>query len=105
MSEDKYQQIARLMESESGSVSGQMFGKPCLKVPEKKAYAAFFRGEMCFKLPLEEVHSYKQKYSGSQNWDPSGKGRAMKEWLQVPAAYETDWADLARQAFNYVNNA
>ena len=31
-----------------------------------------------------------------------GKGRAMKEWVQVPFAHSTKWKKLGKAALDYV---
>ncbi len=80
---------------------GQMFGKACGKI-HKKAFVAFFQNEMVFKLGAEEVNLLKQKYAGAKNWDPSGKGRAMKDWIQISGDYEEDWESLAVSASEFV---
>jgi hypothetical protein len=78
----------------------QMFGKPCFKIGGK-AFIAFFQDEMVFKLTGDE-HAEALALEGSQLFDPSGKKRAMKEWVQVPAAHSTQWAKYAKAALNYV---
>jgi hypothetical protein len=57
---------------------------------------------MVFKLGRKEVQEYLVKYEGAKNWDPSGKNRAMKDWLQVPQEYKSDWKELASQAVDFV---
>jgi len=104
MSQELYQEIGEQFAQEYGTTLGQMFGKPCLKNSNNKAFAAFFKDEMVFKLGKEEVDLLKQKYEGAVNWDPSGKDRAMKDWLQVPTDYIDDWSGLAKQALQYVLN-
>lgn len=78
-----------------------MFGKSCLKIGGK-AFAAFFKEEMVFKLGRDEVNLLLSKYPGSTNWDPSEKGRPMKDWLQIPVEFNDDWGVLAKQALDYV---
>jgi len=51
---------------------------------------------------IEEIAQIQSKYVGSQLFDPSGKKRPMKDWLQVPAEYHADWATLAKQALEFV---
>ena len=80
---------------------GQLFGKPCFKIGGK-AFICFFQNEMVFKLS-EENHSEALGYDGSQLFDPSGKGRPMKEWVQVSFEHKDQWKDLALAAMNYVN--
>ena len=79
----------------------QIFGKPCLKI-NKKAFVCFFQNEMVFKL-TGEIHNEALTLSGSQLFDPSGKKRPMKEWVQVPYDYNDEWKKLAKEAMKYVN--
>ena len=102
MSLQVYTNIGNQFAEKHGTSLGQMFGKPCLKTGTK-AFAAFFNGQMVFKIGQQEVDLLKDKYSGSTNWDPSGKNRAMKDWLQVPSEFSGDWDRLAKQALDYVN--
>jgi TfoX/Sxy family transcriptional regulator of competence genes len=101
MNEEKYLNIAEKLKETKDIAISQMFGKQCLKV-NKKAFAAFFQDEMVFKLGASEIALVKQKYIGSVNWDPSGKKRPMKDWLQIPAEYIDDWLILAQQAIEFV---
>lgn len=102
--EEIYKAIGEELSNELGTSSGQMFGKPCLKTKSNKAFAAFFIEEMVFKLGQEEINFLKDKYPGSVNWDPSGKKRPMKDWLQIPAEFKEDWKSLAKQALDFVDN-
>ena len=43
---------------------------------------------MVFKLGKENMNGLIKKYPGSQLFDPSGKGRAMKDWVQVPTEFQ-----------------
>lgn len=102
MSLNEFERIGALMAEEQEVSQGQMFGKPCLKL-RTKAFAAFFQGEMVFKLGKENMDSLIQKYPGSQLFDPSGKGRAMKDWIQVPTEFQEDWPRLAQEAADYIS--
>lgn len=76
--------------------SGNLFGKPCIKLATK-AFAAFQHDEMVFKLDgaqQKEILSLK----GAHLWDPSGAGRPMKEWTCLPIAHGRLWPDLAEKA-------
>jgi len=78
----------------------QMFGKPCYKI-NGKAFICFFQECMVFKL-ADKVHKDALALDGAILFDPSGKGRAMKEWVQVPFAHSTKWKKLAKAALDYV---
>jgi len=103
MSKEKYNTIGEELAEKHATTLGQMFGKPCLKV-NGKAFAAFFKDEMVFKLGQAEVSLLKEKYMGSVNWDPSGKKRPMKDWIQIPSEFSEDWEALATNSMEYVES-
>lgn len=78
----------------------QMFGKPCFKI-NKKAFVCFFQNEMVFKLP-KEIHIQAISLEGSTLFDPSGKKRPMKEWVQVPFEHADRWKEFAEVAKDYI---
>ncbi len=78
----------------------QMFGKPCFKI-NGKAFICFFQNEMVFKL-TGDAHKEALSLDGSKLFDPSGKGRAMKEWVQVTAKHTAEWKQYANDAVKYV---
>jgi hypothetical protein len=81
---------------------GQLFGKPCFKI-KGKAFICFFRDCMVFKLGVTERAAALQT-KGAVLFDPSGKGRPMKEWVQVPFTHNGYWERLANEAWLYVKN-
>jgi len=78
-----------------------MFGMPCLKNSNGKAFAGFFEGEMVFKLGGDS-HGEALALSGARLFDPSERGRPMKEWVVVPNEHASRWLEFARDAFDYV---
>lgn len=82
------------------STKGNLFGKPCFKV-NGKAYICFFQNAMVFKLK-DEAHKEALSLDGAQLFDPSGKNRLMKEWVQVPYDYQSSWKKYAESAIDYV---
>jgi len=83
-----------------GAVKSQMFGKPCYKIG-KKAFVCFFKNCMVFKLS-GEYHQEALSFDGSELFDPSGKNRPMKEWVQVPFDYKEKWKIFAEKSAEYV---
>lgn len=79
----------------------QMFGKPCFKI-NGKAFVSFFQNAMVFKL-TGDAHREALSLDGSKLFDPSGKGRPMKEWVQVPFTYHEKWQLFAQTALDYVS--
>lgn len=78
----------------------QMFGKPCFKI-NGKAFICLFQNEMVFKL-TDDTHKEALSLKGSQLFDPSGKKRAMKEWVQVAYTNKAKWEEFAKSALKYV---
>ena len=97
---DAKELFIRASETVPEAEAGQMFGKPCYKIGGK-AFVCFFQDEMVFKL-TGDAHARALALDGAQLFDPSGKGRAMKEWVQVPFTSRDQWATLAGQAVAYV---
>ena len=84
-----------------GAEKSQMFGKTCFKI-SGKAFVCFFQNEMVFKL-TGETHGEALGLEGAQLFDPSGKKRAMKEWVQVPFYSSQNWSAYAKSAVDYVS--
>lgn len=82
------------------AIKSQMFGKPCYKIG-KKAFTCFFKKCMVFKLN-GEYHQEALSFDGSELFDPSGKHRPMKEWVQIPFDYKEKWKLFAQKAAKYV---
>jgi hypothetical protein len=84
--------------------SGKMFGMPCLKHNESgKAFAGYYEETMVFKLTGEQ-HGKALRLWGAHLFDPMGS-RPMKQWVAVPAEHASRWAELAREALRYVDEA
>jgi len=83
--------------------ASQMFGKPCFKI-KGKAFACFFEKCMVFKL-TGKIHEEAMALDGSKLFDPSGKKRPMKEWVQVPYDYQDQWKKFTKAAFDYVKKS
>jgi hypothetical protein len=81
----------------------QMFGKPCYKI-NGKAFVCFFENSMVFKLK-GDAHAGALETTGAKLFDPSGKGRAMREWVQIPGSSSEEWPKLAKAAYEYVKAA
>jgi len=95
--ETHFHKIANLVE---GAKEGNLFGKPCYKI-NGKAFCCFFQECMVFKLK-DENHVFALKCKGAQLFDPSGKKRPMKEWVQLPYENMKHWKKLSASAADYV---
>lgn len=96
---DEYAKLIALFAQTNGVETGQMFGKPCIKV-HGKAFLSQHKECVIFKL-TGTVHGTALALTGAHLWDPSGKGRPMKEWVAVPGSH-THYAILAKAAHDYV---
>ena len=93
---ERYDAIAQSLVAEGGATTAKMMGMPILK-KEGKAFAGFGSGSMTFKL-RGPAHTEALGLPGAHLFDPSGMGRPMKEWVEVPAAAAEEWERLARAA-------
>ncbi len=95
----RFEDIGESMAGRGVFVS-RMFGMPCLKTGTR-VFAGLYGSAMTFKLG-PPGHGQALKLKGAELFDPSGMGRAMKEWVVVPAAHAKRWAELAERARKYV---
>ena len=100
LAEKLFLQIGNKME---GAEESQVFGKPCFKV-NGKAFMCFFDECLVFKLE-GKTHETALNLKASKLFDPSGKGRAMKEWVQVTMAHKGHYSAFAREAMKYVKTS
>ena len=94
---EKYLEVGN---SCADAIESQMFGKPCFKF-NGKAFVCFFENCMVFKLN-GDTHSEALHLDKAKLFDPSGKGRPMKEWVQIPFDYHQRWFEFAKAAKDYV---
>jgi len=96
-----FDKIGESLGRSHSATTGQMFGKKCIKVGNK-ACIALYNEDIVFKIPREEVEEL-LALEGSVLWDPSGKGRAMKEWIQIPNAHSNQYIKLAKTSAEYIS--
>ena len=99
--EAEYQRLIEQLAGSHEGVAGQMFGKKCIKFSGKAA-VAMFDGCIVFKLPSPE-HAEAMALENSVLWDPSGKGRAMKEWVQIGLNQHGHFSRFADVSAGYVS--
>jgi hypothetical protein len=96
-----YEAVVSEMVATTPTTSGKTFGMPCLKNNNGKAYAGYFEGAMVFKLGGAS-HTEALALSGARLFDPSERGRPMKEWVVVPDEHSSRWLEFTRDAFAYI---
>lgn len=74
------------------------FGTPAAKV-EGRIFVALWRGRLIARLGADEVDA-RVVAGGGVRFDPSGKGRAMKDWLEADAEHD-EWLELALGALTF----
>ncbi|WP_420148701.1 hypothetical protein [Spirosoma sp.] len=87
-------------QSLAGTERNKLFGLPCFRI-DGKPFICLFHNEMVFKL-TGEAHQEALSLDGAQRFDPSGKQRPMREWVQLPFDYAEKWEDFAQAAYVYV---
>lgn len=96
----KFDAIADDLTASTGAKKGKMFGQFGLTAGGKAA-VCLFGDSLSFKLNGTD-HARALKLSGAQLWDPSGRNRPFKDWVQVPYEQAKHWPDLARAAVEFV---
>jgi hypothetical protein len=102
-SQAAYEAVVSEMIATSPTTSGKMFGMPCLKNSNGKAFAGYLESAMVFKLG-GAGHAEALALPGANLFDPSERGRPMKEWVVVPVEHSSRWLEFARDAFDYVSD-
>ena len=95
-----YEKLVARLGTSAGVTAGQMFGKACIKV-NGKACVCQHKDTVVFKLTGAH-HKKALALKGGALWDPSGKGRPMKEWVALPAAQSRHFSAFADAALAYV---
>jgi hypothetical protein len=99
--QSRYDKVVDDLLVQHGDVEkAQMMGMPTLK-RNGKLVAGFApsSGGMAFKLTDESAREAALAIEGARLFDPSERGRPMKEWVEVPVKHADRWPELARQAF------
>ncbi len=93
-----YHQLCQEIDQAQQSI---MFGAPCYKLPNKKAFTCFYDGCMVAKLDSQDV-SLALQLPDAMPFDPSGKGRPMKAWVMFPYDLKLNWKAYLKLAADFV---
>lgn len=100
---DSFDVLAVSLRGEDVS-QGKLFGHPCLKV-KGKAFLVDFDGHLVFKLGREAMAVWLADHEDLNGFDPSGKGRPMKDWLQAPMVYSAHFQIWAEASMAFARDA
>ena len=97
----KAEELFHLIASELPEAKqSKMFGALCIKAPNGKASAMFYKEDIVFKLhgdPLKEVLSL----DGAKLFNPMGS-RPMGGWVQLSFNYSNSWPEIAKISYDQV---
>jgi hypothetical protein len=94
-SPDPYEAVADELCADPAVERTQMMGMPSLKLAGK-LFGGSWEGELVVKLGRERVQELIAADRAAP-FDPSGRGRPMKDWALVPEPAD-DWLALAEEA-------
>ncbi|MFJ7243987.1 hypothetical protein ACIQWA_04995 [Kitasatospora sp. NPDC098652] len=81
-----------------GAHRSKMFGMPCLKDTNGKAFAGLHGDELVCRLGRESAeHAEALALTGAHLFDPAG-GRPMKDWVCLPGTAADRWQRYAEAA-------
>ena len=102
MSEMNFETLVEHFAGDSEVAEAKWFGKPCMNV-HGKAFAVKFGRDVAFKLTGDD-HGEALGVEGAKLFDPRGKGKAFKEWVQVPVSQSATWPGFAEKARSFVSS-
>jgi len=83
-----------LTEEIPNAAAGKMFGALCMKMPNGKSAAMFWKDNIVVKLRGAALNDA-LSLDGSQLFEPM-EGRPMKDWVQIPFSYKDQWKMFAQ---------
>ncbi len=72
-----------------GVTAGKMFGALCMKTPNGKSAAMFWKDNLIVKLQGETLKEA-MSLDGTKIFEPM-EGRPMNGWVQIPFDYKDEW--------------
>lgn len=84
--------------ADGGATAGKLFGMPAAKI-STKVFAGLFGDALVVRIGVDEVDRLIAAGEGGP-FDPSGRGRPMKDWLLSAATVE-QWPPLAEAALAF----
>jgi hypothetical protein len=85
----------------AGVVMGKMFGARSLML-NNKALACLNGDKVVFKLGRDsDAFDPALRLPGAALFDPSGRNRPYKDWVEVPFTSHTQWPALAEAALDF----
>ncbi|MEZ7125431.1 hypothetical protein ACBR40_08835 [Nonomuraea sp. AD125B] len=99
--EENFKQVGAEL-ADLGVQLSRMMGRPALKDQAGKVFASLQRdGAMVFRLVRDTPeHVAALQLPGASLFDPTGKGREVKDWVVVPHSSVDAWTDLAEVALS-----
>ncbi|MFB7669401.1 hypothetical protein ACFC1R_36745 [Kitasatospora sp. NPDC056138] len=93
----RYEEIAEGLVPH-GAVRSEMFGMPCLKDAEGRAFAGLHQGELVCRLGRDTPAQAEALHlPGAHLFDPAG-GRPMRDWVCIPLVSGGHWDNFAEAA-------
>src|SRR5438445_7057925 len=78
-----------------GAKRSKMFGMPCLKDPEGKAFVGLHQGQLVVRLDRTSAeHAEALALDGPHLFEPM-EGRPMKDWVCLPETESARWSEFA----------
>jgi hypothetical protein len=84
--------------------ASKVFGMPCVK-REGRVVFGFSRTGMVFKLTDPATHSRALAVPGAHLFDPSGRGKAFRQWVVVPPERSDEWQAIAYEAVHQAHSS
>ncbi|MCY7409923.1 MAG: hypothetical protein LH473_06595 [Chitinophagales bacterium] len=93
--------LEKISKEIAGAKLSKMFSADCIKAPNGKVVCMVWKDDMVFKLTGDDEKEA-MKIKGAHVFSPM-EGRVMGGWIQIPAAHQKLWMDLAKKSFLLVS--
>lgn len=93
----------QIVDAIPNGTAGKMFGAKCIKLPNGRTAAFFWKEHMVFKLD-EQAQKQALKLEGvkvgSHLYAPE---KQMNGWISIPESHSDKWMQFAKKAFRHVD--
>jgi len=100
--ETKFHQI---VEKLPNATKSKMFGAWCIKAPNGKSSAIFWKNDMIFKLDSESEKLALNLQGARQGTHLYAPDRPMKGWVLIPYIHSDEWIKFAEKSIEYAQNS
>jgi len=94
----------KIVDKLPNGTKSKVFGAFCIKAPNGKPSAIFWKNDMIFKLDPESEKLALSLPGARQGTHLYAPDRPMRGWVLIPFIHSAEWARFAEKSIEYVRN-